>query len=186
MHRALAGTLLALGHVWAQNRPPSVSPERAAFVAIHDYLSRDGGRWRAPNSAFQPGSPQPKFWGLEFRWVANKAAVHSRILGIRENGSVEEFWAMFNAWDPGKNKGIHIQVHNGGGYVDGEFETLKPDFSQITLHGRNPDGAKFVLRETMRLLSPDGVETSSAYLADGKWQMPNRTTWKRVETFDAR
>lgn len=93
---------------------------------------------------------------------------------------------MFNAWDPGKGKGIHIQVHNGGGYVDGEFEILKPDFSQITLNGRNLDGVKFVLRETMRLLSPDGVETSSAYLVDGKWQTPNGTTWKRVETLDAR
>ena len=115
MRRVLLPILLALGLALAQSRPPAESAERAAFVAVHDYLCREGGRWRAPNPAFKPGSPQPKFWGLEFRWVAKRAAVHSRIVGIKEDGAIEEFWAMFDAWDPGKRKGVHIQVNSGGG-----------------------------------------------------------------------
>lgn len=124
MYRAPGDPADGTGARRTQSRPSAESNERAAFAEIHDYLSRNGGRWRAPNPAFRAGSPQPKFWGLEFRWVAKTAVVPARIVGIRENGSVVG----------------DVQVHTGGGYVDGEFEARQPDSSQVTLQGRNLDG----------------------------------------------
>ena len=61
---------------------------------------------------------------------------------------------------------------------------LQPDSNQVTLRGRNLDGVTFVLRETMRVLAPDGLETSSAYLVGGQFQTPNRTVWRKVASFD--
>ncbi len=175
-------SLVLLGSVLA-GQTTTGKTERDLFIETHDFLTRDGGRWRSPNADFKPGGAQPKYFGLEFRWVAGKAAVHSRILGVREDGSLVEYWAMFDAWDPGKAKGVHIQVNAAGSYLDGEFEILRPDFNQVLLAGRNSDGSKFVLRERMTLRGERGMETSSEFRVGEKWQPPTGSKWRRVKDF---
>jgi hypothetical protein len=162
-----------------------VDREREVFLEVLDYLARASGRWRGVNPEYTAGGRAPQFWGLEFEWSAGRHAVRGRILGIHQDGRLEEFWTLLSAWDPARRIGVHIQVSAAGVYADGQYVVVTPEQHEIFMRGYTPDHKRFTLRDAARVVGPDSFETQAFYLSAGEWKAEGSTRWTRVASFTA-
>lgn len=167
----------------SQEGPPA-DREREAFVEALDFLTRGSGRWKGANRDHTPGDEKPESWGLEFAFTENQHGMRGRIVGIHDDGRIEELWTTLSVWDPARRIGVHYQVSAWGVYAEGQYVIVTPEEHEIFMRGYTLDHKRFTLRDTARVVGPDAMETNSLYLnATGTWEGGGGTRWSRVEDF---
>lgn len=166
----------------AQNT--SIEPEAATtepipswFTEGIEFLTRDGGRWIADNSAYQSDNEPYEAFGAE--WSVDYAgSITGRLFGILNGQETDDFWRFRQYWHPGEGRAIVEQFGLGGAigigpvWKEGEDERV-----QQTFYG--PTGNVSERGHTAVYPDENTYVTESFSIVDGEWT-PNRIyTWKR-------
>lgn len=169
----------------ASGDPASGDPAaagRARLAEVHDFLSRDGGRWRAKNRAHAPGAPTPAHFGYEFDWVLDGAAVAARIFGILGDGTEETVWRALTSWHPGERAVVIYSLSRDGDVSRGTYEVIDAEHHRIHLTVTAPSGESFEIRDDMEILGPDRFEATTSIQRDGEWVVLEGHDWHRVKS----
>lgn len=155
---------------------------RARLAEVHDYLSRDGGRWRARNAEHVPGASTPVEFGYEFDWVLDRTAVSTRIFGVLEDGSEETYWRALTTWHPGDKQVVVYSLSRDGDVSRGPYEVVDEQLHRLHLTVTTPTGEAFQIRDDMKILGPDRFEATTSMRRDGEWVVLEKQDWRRIES----
>lgn len=153
---------------------------REHLAEVHDYLSRDGGRWRAKNAAHGPGAATPAQFGYEFDWVLDRSAVAARIFAVQEDGSEQTLWRALTTYHPGEREVVVYSVSRDGDVSRGTYEVIDESHHRLHLTVTSPGGESFQIRDDMEILTPDRFLSSTSLLRDGEWVKLEGQDWRRV------
>lgn len=154
---------------------------RQKLIDSHQYLLRDGGRWRADNPRHVAGADTPARFGYAFDWAMDRAAVMARIFMIYEDGREVTTWRGLTAWDPETGEVVLFNVSKDGDVARGVYHDLGGGSSEILLDIAAAGGGGYQIRDVSSEVGPDEF-TSETHVrpADGEWQKISAMTWKRV------
>jgi hypothetical protein len=180
---------LALAVPWqsgllAQEVPvlDSADPLRS-FGATAEYLSADGGRWKAANPDYNPSAPRgPSHFGLWFDWHPNLQLLELRIVthvGDSARVSSRGHWV----WHPGGESLRYVMSSPGGRYTEGDttFESPHTFTTVATLYRSGDPPSQH--RDENVLVSP-GLHRNLSFqkAADGTWTNQGTYEWHRVRS----
>lgn len=171
----------------AAQEVPSLDPlePQRSFVAMAEYLSADGGRWRAPNPNYDPEAPRgPSHFGLWFDWHPELQLLELRIvthLGESTRVSSQGRWA----WHPGAESLRYVMSSRGGRYADGETTFEAPHtFTTVATTYRTGD-APVKHKDENVLVSPElHRNLSFREVEDDVWANQGTYEWRRVRPPD--
>lgn len=153
---------------------------RARLAEVHDYLSRDGGRWRAKNPTHPPGAPTPAEFGYEFDWVLDGAAVATRIFAVYEDGRDETLWQALTSWHPGERQVAIYSLSREGDVSRGTYEVVDAAHHRIHLTVTGADGEIVLIRDDLEILGPDHFRATTGMRREGEWVVLEVHEWRRV------
>lgn len=177
----LALTLLATPAATYAQADTTVALSEHHFLQHMQYLTRDGGRWRTPNPAYQPGTGQPEAFGYAFAWNPTRKYVTVRILGHHGTDATTVYWEGVTVWNPAERQ---ITLHQFGwdGAIGYGHTRLYPDSTEVNaLTFTRPDGSQFNYEDRTTRTGPDAFTTRS-YIQqpDGTWQERQVLHWERL------
>ncbi len=164
----------------AEAAPDPAVAGRARLAEVHDYLSRDGGRWRAKNPPHAPGAPTPAEFGYEFDWVLEGAAVATRIFAVYEDGRDETLWQALTSWHPGERQVAIHSLSREGDVARGNYEVIDATHHRIHLTVTAPDGDTLLIRDDLDILGPDHFRATTSMRREGEWAVLEVHEWRRV------
>lgn len=164
----------------APEAPPDPAAGRARLAEVHDYLSRDGGRWRAKNPTHAPGTSTPAEFGYEFDWVLDGAAVATRIFALYEDGRHETLWRALTSWHAGDRQVAIYSLSREGDLSRGTYEVIDATHHRIHLTVTGADGESFLIRDDLEILGPDHFRATTSMRREGEWVALEGHEWRRV------
>ena len=167
----------------AQAQIPSFDSDdpQAAFSAMAEYLSRDGGRWRAanPNHDGSRAESPPEF-GLWFDWVLEQRTLELRIVLHYSDSSVVSsggYWV----WHPGEEELSYVMIGRNGSLTEGttDFPNATTFTTVATLY--RPGGTASVHRDD-NVLVIETVHRNETFRRDeaGVWVSQGVYEWYRT------
>lgn len=166
----------------AEDAPDPAANGRARLAEVHDYLSRDGGRWRAKNPPHAPGRPTPAEFGYEFDWVLDGAAVATRIFAVYEDGRDETFWQALTSWHPGERQVAIYSLSREGDVARGTYEVIDAGHHRIHLTVTGADGEIVQIRDDLEIHGPDDFRATTSMRREGEWVVLEVHEWRRVRS----
>lgn len=164
----------------AQAAPDAPVDGRARLAEVHDFLSRDGGRWRAKNPPHAPGAPTPAEFGYEFDWVLDGAAVATRIFALYEDGRDETLWQALTSWHAGDRQVAIYSLSREGDVARGTYEVIDDTHHRIHLTVTGADGESLLIRDDLEILGPDHFRSTTSMRREGEWAVLEVHEWRRV------
>ena len=150
------------------------------------FLTRDGGKWDADNSAFKSESEDFDQYIVEWRLGLDGKTMSGRLYAQIDGAPTRDFWEFRQYWHPGKKAVILEQFGNGGTYGVGQM-WLEPDGStKVDQEYFWSDGS--LTRNGHVTTRPDENThvTTSYAIVDGEWKANRTYRWKRNISPDSR
>lgn len=154
------------------------SDAQAAFMAMGEYLARDGGRWRAPNPNADGSANTPPAFGLWFSRHLDGRVLELEIVIHFADRTVVSSHGQWT-WHPGRGEVTYVMTDRRGGLTEGT--TTFPDpatFRTIATHfGRRGNTAE--QRDDNVLVSED-LHRNETFQRDGdRWVSGGVYEWRR-------
>lgn len=141
------------------------------------FMSRDGGRWFAPNPNAEAGEDDG--FGMHWQVENNGHVLAGRLYGVEDGEETTEFWSFREFWHPGERRAVLEQWGGAGVYGVGAV-TMEANRGTVDQTFWLPDGRAW--REGHRT-----VEDGDTYITDqfeidedGNWTPNGSYTWRRV------
>ena len=158
--------------------PHQSTPAPQRYVDEIEYLSRDGGRWVADNSAYKSENEPMESYVLEWRKsYANSAT--GRLFGMVDGKETGTFWEFKQYWHPGKAEAVVEQFGLSGVVGIGRIwhEDGKTKTEQVMYV---PDGSAAMLGHIQQVTTENEHTAESYDIVDGKWVLNRTYVWKRA------
>ncbi|MGE0044327.1 MAG: hypothetical protein AB7J28_10245 [Hyphomonadaceae bacterium] len=168
--------LLALCFASAATAQTPAHTMPAWFVAHVEFISRDGGTWRAPNPAGENDPNQPDAFGMEWRAAYGGHVLIGRLYGIENGQEIAEYWTFREFWHPGERRVIIEQWGGPGAYGVGETFSAERVEQTFWL----PDGRSWREGHRNQENGDTYVTASFDIQEDGAWTPNGTYTWTRV------
>lgn len=157
----------------------AAQPE-AAFRAMAQYLSAEGGRWRADNPNYDEGNERsPPAFGLWFEWDSELEVLSLEIVVYFSDRTLVSSSGQW-LWHPGNEQLDYTTKNRNGSLSRGTTDFSEPSTftTTATLYGRS--GKSSVHRDVNRLVGPS-VHHNETFAAqpDGSWQSQGIYEWRR-------
>lgn len=168
------------------SEPESRDPAEATDMLERHmgFFVRDGGRWRAANPAYEPGSKAPKFYAYDFRWALGETLIQNTIHGVYEDDRRRDYAKTVFRWNPVIGKVEQYIFVNGGGTGYGVENRLDEITYEAEIEVRKTlHGPAERLKDWVKVTGPDSFDNSTFKLQlDGKWVLEpgSEVTYERV------
>ena len=140
------------------------------------WITRDGGRWVADNSAYHSGGEPWVAYGLTWTLGASGRMAHGRLFGITADGRERDFWDFVTYWDPMADRAMVVQINLGGGYGSGELRRGDGAVWELEQTFWGADGTTRHLHRETR--DGDTQDSYSFTWSDGGWQPDRHYVWR--------
>ena len=140
------------------------------------FMTRDGGRWIAPNADYQNENEPFEAYGLEWKMdYAN--SITGRLFGIQDGEETGDFWRFRQYWNAHEGRAIIQQFGFGGAIGVGTMEHVD-GATKMEQMFFGPDG---VATPTGHIAHNDGEKhvTASYTITDDVWEKDRQYTWER-------
>ncbi|MGE0178354.1 MAG: hypothetical protein AB7O91_00865 [Sphingomonas sp.] len=172
--------LCAFGTAATAQQPQRMANTLPEWWLAHvDFISRDGGTWRAPNPAGANDPNVPDAFGMEWRMANDRHVLIGRLYTI-EGDRETEMWNFREFYHPGERRVIIEQWGGPGVYGRGETTAPAANRGQVEMTLWLPDGRDW--REGHRNEENGDEYVTAAFDigADGQWTPSGRYVWTRV------
>lgn len=151
----------------------------ASFQVMAEYLSRDGGRWRAPNPNFDGSSGSPPEFGLWFERDLNDRILQIQIVVHYPKRTVVASRGQW-IWHPGSQEVRYFVVHRGGGVTEGVTTFPSGAMFRTVATRIGANGQKSEHRDDNVLVGASVHRNETFQLQDGRTESGGVYEWRRV------
>lgn len=179
----LRATFLAifLSSVAALAAEDAAAPRSTSLAQEKGYLLSDSGQWRTRNRDFEPGTEQPKEFGLNYRWGPHRKHIVGELIGIGESGGTAVYATVYFTFNPVSQQ-VHADLVSWDGTL-GPAIDRRIDANHRVIEGvfYKPDGTVTSNRHTFELIDSHSYISRSYDLNDeGAWELKREETWRQL------
>ncbi len=179
---AIAATLvLAMDPVSAaaQVAPFDTTDGQASFLTMSEYLTRDGGKWRAPNPQHDGSARSPEAFELWFDSHFSGRILQIQIVVQYADRTVVSSHGQW-MWHPGAGELRYLVAHRGGAVTEGvtTFPNATTFVTLATRTGRN--GVVREQRDDNVMVSPSLHRNETFRMEAGGWTSGGVFEWSRL------
>lgn len=155
--------------------------DQRAFGRMVEYLTRDGGRWKAPNTNHQAGNPRsPDAYGLWFESTSQGHLLELTVVlhfGDEARPTMKSYWF----WHPGRQETIYQEIQRSGTLREGTCH-FEDDKTFVTLTEVFRTTGSVAENRGVNVMTEANRHDTTAYAKgpDGAWVEQASLSWIRT------